>query len=192
VSKSEKALGIILFVLVLISLALNGFVIWQLRNAQRRVQAAVREFGPVVEESLSQLISDLEDFEKTPLEFDIDVQQDIPIQTEIAFDETIAVPIQLTVPISQTIETTVVLSLVGGVELPIDIAVPVNVEIPIDNTITVPIERIVPISTTIPLDVKVPIQIDLTETELSAYINRLRQSLVLLNNFVEEALTRLE
>ena len=191
-SKSAKFIIFILFILVLASLALNGLIIWQLLMVQQRIQNVAAEAGPTIQESLDEIIIDLEKLEGAALEFDIAVDQDFPVDTEIAFSDTVEVPIQMTVPISQTIETTVFLELVGGVELPVDIAVPVNVEVPIDNTVVIPIERTIPISVTVPLKEDFLIEIDVAESDLALQIARLREGLISLNAFIDQALAEVQ
>ncbi len=190
--KSAKVSIFVLFVLVVLSLTLNGLIIWQLLMARQQVQRSAREIGTIIQESLDRTIADLENVEDTSIEFNVAVNQDFPIDTEIAFEETIEVPIQMTVPISQTIDTVIFIELVGGVEVPVDIAVPVNVEIPIDNTIRVPFARSIPISTTIPLSTEVPINIDVGESQVAGQIVRLRQDLTSLSDLVERLLADLE
>lgn len=192
-SRSTRFVIYLLFLLVIVSLALNGFILWQLYQVRQQARQAAREFGPAVQESLAGLIADLDELEDTPVEIEVAIDQEIPIQTEIAFNEELEVPIQTIVPISQTIETVIMLEVVGGVEVPIDIAVPVNVEVPIDTTVSIPIERTVPISTTIPVKLDVPIQIDLARTEgLAGYIGRLREGLISLDKFLDRALAQVD
>ncbi len=186
---STKVAITILTILVLASLALNGYLIWQLFQVQTQVRQTVRQVGPEIQESLDKAISDLESFEQTELEFNIAVQQDFPIDTEIPFNETINVPIQMTVPISDVIDTVVSLDLLGtGVPLEVPIVVPVNIDIPIDNTVTVPINRSIPISVTVPLDVEVPIAVDLQESEIGGYLGQMREGLEALDQAVDRIL----
>ncbi|MDX1520204.1 MAG: hypothetical protein R3264_01080 [Anaerolineae bacterium] len=180
-SNTAKTIITVLFILVLLSIGLNVFILMQLREARQ----AARQTIPELQAALSQTAADLEALEQSNLELSIDIVQEFPIETEIPFNETIEVPIQLTVPISQVIETTVVLNIVGGIELPVDIAVPVDVEVPINNTVVIPIDRTIPISTVIPLDVTVPVAIDVGETELAGFVTKLREGIVSLNEMLD-------
>jgi len=169
---------VILFILVLLSLGLNGYLIWQWQTFQQQTQHTVQEYQQMASEGLAQAVTDLESFEQSTIEFEIEVQQEFPIQVEIPFKETLEVPIQTTIPISQQIETTIMLDpFQAGLAIPTDIAVPVNLEFPIDLTIPVSIDRTIPISTAVPLDISVPIAIEISETELAPYLERLRLSL---------------
>ncbi len=181
-SRSAKVIIFILFILVLLSLALNGLLLWQWWSFQQQVKAAIRDFEPIVGEALSQAITDLETFENSTIEFNVQVQQEFPVQVEIPFQETLDVPIQTTIPISQEIQTTILIDpLQTGLSIPTDVTVPVDLEVPINLTIPVSVDRTVPISTTVPIDFNVPLSIKISETELAPYIGRLRTGLISLN-----------
>lgn len=188
-SRTAKTSITILFILVVLSLSLNGLLLWQWWSFQQRVDRALRDFQPVIQEALSQIIADLETFEKTPFEFEIQIQQDFPVQVEIPLDNTVEVPIQTTVPIKQEIKTTVMIDpLRSGLEIPTDVTVPVDIEVPIDLTVPVAIDQSIAISTTVPIDLKVPVSLNVSEMGLANYIERLRTGLVSL----EQALSNLE
>jgi hypothetical protein len=177
-TKGTKTTIIILFVLVLLSLGLNGYLIWQWRTFQQQSQATIKQYQQMVSEGLAQTITDLESFEQSTIEFEIEVAQEFPVQVEIPFQESLEVPIQTTVPISQEIRTTIMLDpLQTGFVIPTDVTVPVNLDVPIDLTVPVSIDRAIPISTSVPLDMKVPIAISISETELAPYLERLRITL---------------
>ena len=177
-SKGAKITITVLFVLVLLSLGLNGLLIWQWWTFQQQAQATMQKIEPMIRGGLSQTIDDLESFEQSTLEFDIQIQQEFPVQVEIPFQETLEVPIQTTIPISQEIQTTIMIDpFQTGFTIPTDVSVPVDLEVPIDMNIPVSIDRTIPISTTVPLDLNVPIAIEVSETELAPYLERLRTGL---------------
>lgn len=192
-SRTAKIVVGLIFILVVISLGLNLFLIAQLRQVQSQASTAAKEFGPQIQGALDEIIADLADFENSSIEVAVDVEQEFPIEVEIPFNEEIEVPIQMTVPISQVIETTITLDLLGtGAGIPIDIAVPIDLEIPIENTVVVPINRTIPISTTVPLDLSVPVAINLGETELGPAIVRLREGLISFSDFLDQLLAKVE
>lgn len=177
-SKGAKTLIALLFFLVLLSLALNGYLLWQWWTFQQQTRAAVTEIETTVSELVGQAVADLEAFENSTLEYEFEVRQDLPIEVEIPFNETMTVPIQTTIPISQQIETTVMIDpFQTGFEIPTDIVVPVDMEVPLDLSIPVTIERPIPISTTVSLDFDVPIAIEISETDLAPYLKQLRSGL---------------
>lgn len=190
-STTVKTLFIILFVLVLISLGLNVYLVWQLQQAQQNLKTVVQEVGPSVQTSLEQTIADLETFQKATIEFDVTVDEEFPVEAQIPFNETIEVPIKLTVPIKQNIDTTIVIDVLGQ-GLPVDVNVPVDVEVPIDTTITVPIDRTIDITTTVPLKMNVPIALEIGDTELAGYIDRIRESLVSFDTMLDQILAELQ
>lgn len=177
-TRGAKISIVILFILVLLSLGLNGYLIWQWLTFQQQTQQTVQAYQTMASEGLAQAITDLESFEQATIQFEIEVQQEFPVQVEIPFQETIDVPIQTTIPINQEIQTTIMLDpFQAGLAIPTDITVPVEMEFPIDLTIPVSVDRTIPISTSVPLDLSVPIAIEIGETELAPYLERLRLSL---------------
>jgi len=190
-STTIKTLFIILFVLVFISLGLNIYLVWQLQQAQQDMKAVVQEVGPSVQASLEQTITDLKTFQDATIEFNVAVDEEFPVEAQIPFNETIEVPIKLTVPIRQDIETTIVIDVLGQ-GLPVDVSVPVDVEVPIDTTITVPIDRTIDIATTVPLKMDVPIALEIGDTELAGYVDRIRESLVSFDTMLDQVLAELQ
>lgn len=181
-TRSAKIMIIVLFILVLLSLGLNGVLLWQWWSFQREVNQIIQKVQPALHEAISQAVDDLETFEQTPLEFDVKIDQEFPVETEILVNDSLEVPIQTTVPIQQDIETTVMLDpFQSGLEIPTDITVPVDIEIPLDLNVPVVINETVPISTVIPVNLTVPLSIDVKETELGSYLQRLRQGLISLD-----------
>lgn len=177
-TRGAKISIVVLFILVLLSLGLNGYLIWQWLTFQQQTQQTVQTYQMLASEGLAQAIADLESFEQATIQFEIEVQQEFPVQVEIPFQETIEVPIQTTIPINQEIQTTIMLDpFQAGLAIPTDITVPVDMEFPIDLTIPVSVDRTIPISTSVPLDLSVPIAIEIGETELAPYLERLRLSL---------------
>jgi hypothetical protein len=178
-SKGTKVTITLLFILVLLSLALNGFLVWQWWSFRQQAQTMLAEAEQTVKTMISQAVTDLEAFENSTIEFDIRVEQELPLQMEIPFNETVDVPIQTTIPISQEIETTILLDpFQSGLEIPTNVTVPVNMNVPIDLNVAIALDRPLPISTTIPIDVNVPVSIEINETELAPYLERLRNNLV--------------
>jgi hypothetical protein len=158
-------------------------LLWQWWHFQDQMEELSLLVRPIIHEAITQSVADLERFEESTLQFDIAVEQELPIQTVIPFQETLAVPIKTTIPIEEEFSTTV--TMFG---LPTDVTVPIDMEIPVDLEVPVTIDRMVPISTTIPLNMDVPIAIPVHETEIRPYLERLRTSLL----FLEETLMEIE
>ena len=189
-SKTAKVILVILFILIFLSLGLNGFLLWKLYSFEQQARATAQNVGPVLQESLAQAITDLETLQEATIEFDVQINEEFPVQAEIPIKEILEVPIQLEIPISQEIKTTVLLDpLQTGLSVPVDVTVPVDMKVPIDVSIPVAIDRTIPVSTTVPLDLNVPISIAIGDTELAGYIERLRNSLVDFDAFLEKVLS---
>jgi hypothetical protein len=171
---------IVLTLLTLISLALNGVVIFGLLRAQNVALDAQQVGLGVVTEARS-AITDVGD---DTFAYTFEVRQDIPVETSVPFREEVIVPIRATIPIS----TVVIIPINAGLLGTFDIDVPVRTLIPVNLDLTVPISHTVDIATVVPLNVDVPIEIALAETPLVDYIVELDAGLASL----EEALVQLE
>jgi hypothetical protein len=177
-TKGTRTAIITLFVLVTLSLALNGLLLWQWWNFQQQAVQTVRRFEPVITTGLTQAIADLDSLQHSTMQFKVQIKQDFPVQVEIPFKQAVEVPIQTTMPISQVLQTTIMLDpFQTGLNIPTDITVPINLEIPIDITVPVAIDRTIPISTTVPLNLDVPVNIKISETELAPFLQRLQTAL---------------
>ena len=79
-SRGAKITITILFILVLLSLGLNGLLLWQWWTFQQQTQQTIQKIQPIIVAGFSQAIEDLEAFEQSTIEFDIQVQQEFPVQ----------------------------------------------------------------------------------------------------------------
>lgn len=174
-SRAGKVTLVLLFIVVFLSLGLNGFLLWQWLSFMHQLEG-LEQMGRT---ALSQAVIDLGTFQQSTIQFEVQVNQSVPIQAEVPFRETLEVPIHTTIPIKQEVNTTVFIEIPDAdLKLPIDITIPVELEVPIDLSVPVSIDRTIPISTTVPLDLNVPISIEISETELGGYVERLRMGLV--------------
>lgn len=192
-SKRAKIVIAVLFVLVFVSLGLNIYLLMQLQEMRLQTRLLARNFGPPLQESVAQAILDLETFEESIIQFDLEIDQDLPIRVAIPIHEEMELPIQMTVPISQEINTTIMLDpLQMGMEIPTDVSVPVNVAVPIDTTVPVAVEQTIPISTVVPLDLTVPIAIEVSETDLPQYTEQFRSGLEMIEILLKQILLDIE
>lgn len=184
---------IILFVLVLLSLGLNAYLVSQLMRVQQQTQSFAREVRPVFKETITEAINDLEEIQGSTIEFEVTIDDEFPVNVDIPINEQMNFPIEVTVPIRQEITTTAMMSLFeGGIEVPVDIAVPVDVEVPIDVVVPLEIDQTVSLSTTVPVNIDVPVAIVVDETDLAAYIDQLRTALVAFEAAADQLLLELE
>jgi hypothetical protein len=153
--------------LVIVSLALNAFLINMLVSVQDRVRSA----RDSAQDALVALGSD-------PITIPIAVDQDIPVITTVAFSDTVVIPFELDYRLSTVVNTSINIPLLGRQS----IAVPVDAVIPVSETFEIPIQVDVPVSMTYPMQaellVEVEVPTEITE-ELIAYLEGLSLELPL-------------
>ena len=152
---------ILLTVLTLLSLALNGVIIFTLLKA-RRITLDASQTARITVDDARSLVTGIGD---DTFAYTLHVDQEIPITTSIPFDEEVIVPIHTTVPIS----TVVMIPIRAGLLGTFDVDVPIHTAVPINLEVAVPISQTVSIDTTVPLDMDVPIEIPFAETPLMDY-----------------------
>lgn len=152
---------ILLGVLTLLSLALNGIVIFQF------LRLRCVAYGVVADART--LITDLTDdtFSHT-----VEIDQEIPISTDLPFNEAMTVPINAVLPISTTVVVPVNLGFTTY-----NLAVPIDTVFPVDMEVTVPFSQTVDITTAVPIDVDVPVEIAIADTSLVDYLEELDATL---------------
>lgn len=193
----------LLWVIVLISLGLNGLLIYGLLTARAqagqeaaRVATALRdnpmgdfEIPVNVDESLP--INLNVPFKDT---FTVEISETIPVSTSVLFEEDIAIPIRETVRVQENVQVFVVIPVINqrvpinipiGANIPIalDINVPVSYEIPVETDIPVnfvvevPVETEVPIETEVPVKLDFPVTVPMQDLEINTFLNELQASL---------------
>jgi hypothetical protein len=167
---------ILLTVLTLLSLALNGAVIYGLMRAQQISLSTVADARAIVTGVGDATFS-----------YTLEVRQEIPIATSIPFDEDVTVPIKTTIPIN----TTVVVPIDLGITT-YDLEVPIRTIIPVNLEFTVPISKTVNIATTVPLEVDVPIEIPIADTPLVDYLEELDVALTQVEARLEQPFDRFD
>jgi hypothetical protein len=188
-SRGLKLTLALLFALVLISIGINLFLVWQLMQLRQQAIETIDRLEPQLEIAFDQTDTRLEEFQKSTLTFAVEVNEVIPVQANVPFNETIEIPVQITIPIEEDFETIITVNALGA-EIPVPVVVPVLMEFPIDEVVTVTISRTIPLSTSVPLSLAVPIQIDISDTELAPYVQELRQGLDAVKETVNETISR--
>ena len=179
--------------LVVISLALNLYLINKWNQTQQQFANMAAGIKPVVTETFDNADEKLAAFQESTLTFNVQIDQELPISAEIPFNETIEIPVQLTVPVNERIQTTVNVDPFNtGFKVPMEIDIPIDMEFPIDEVVSVTIERTIPISTTVPLQLAVPININIADTDLAPFIDELRKGLGDLESSVDQTLSEIE
>lgn len=175
-SNSTKTFLSFLLILVIASLALNAFLLWQWMGFLQEAQLA----GQQAQVMLAQTVADLGEFEKTAIQFSVPIDETIPVKMTVKYKKTVEVPIKLTIPIDQNIETEIPLE-INGITIPIKVSVPVKMNVPIDTKQNVPLDLEIPIDANIPIKMQIPVNIGLDETGMAPYISQLREMLDSLN-----------
>lgn len=136
----------VLSLLVMVSLLLNGvliFALFKARNAALDVLASVRNSVAVMG--------------KEPFTTTVEVDQEIPLNTVIPISQTLTVPLDIQYPLSTVVNTYVEVPVLGRQ----DIAIPINTVIPIQYDLTVPLQMDFPISMTYRLQVAAPVSVEI-------------------------------
>ena len=145
---------------LLLSLAINAFVVWQVLS----FKAAA--FNTVVSARAA-----LSDFTMEPFTTMVQVDQVLPLAVEIPINQTFTVPIDTTYSLDTIVNTTIAIPLLG----PQNIAVPIRGEIPLQLTLEIPVRMTVPISTSYHLQVSLPVEVSLPPEVLEALDQTLQE-----------------
>ena len=130
--------------MAIISLALNGFLIYSLLSFRRGLISALT----AAQDSLARM-------EDQPLAFAVTVDEDVPIQTTIPIEQTFVMPLQIDYPLDTVVNTHIDIPILGKQEL----TIPVQTIIPISYTLEIPIQTEVPISLTYRLQQEIPVEV---------------------------------
>ena len=138
----------LLWLVVIVSVALNVYIINVLREARRQVGVAAGNASVGV----GQLANG-------SIDYPVEIHERLPVSMTILYEDLIAVPISVTLPIST--EVTVPLRTPLGVY---PIVVPVITSFPVRLNPVIPISIKLPISTTVPVDVAFDIHVEIRDT----------------------------
>lgn len=152
---------VILATLTLLSLALNGLIIFQLLQARRTALTVIADTRRL-----------LDDVSTSTFTYTVAVQQEFPVDASIPFSEEVTVPINTTIPVN----TTVVVPVDLGVTT-YQLSVPINTVFPVDMDMTVPVSQTIDVVTTVPVDVEVPVAIPISETPLVGHLEKMDTTL---------------
>jgi hypothetical protein len=155
---------ILLSVLTLLSLTLNGVVIFGLLRA-RQIALDVQQATLNTVTDARAIVTGVSD---DTFAYTLKVEQEIPIETSVPFDEVVTIPVNTVIPIDTTVTVPIDLGITTY-----DLEVPIQTIVPVDLEFAVPISQTVDIVTTVPLNVDVPIEIPLDETPLVDYMEEL-------------------
>lgn len=139
-------------VLVIVSLLLNGLLIYTLLNFQQELLSA-----------LAAARNGIVMIEEQPLAFSVTVDEMVPIRATVPIEQTFVMPLQLDYPLDTVVNTHIDIPILGKQEL----AIPVQTVIPISYTLEIPIQTEVPISLTYHLQQEIPVEVSVPVEALS-------------------------
>ena len=180
-SRGARFLIVLLFVLVLLSLALNGYLVWQwltLRSQALVLAGQADELRQSALNTVAQFRQELQGSDEWTFQYDVQIDESLPVEAVVPFRERLDVPIETTVPISQAVEAVFDLEIPQfGLRIPVEVTVPVQLEVPIALSVPVEIDHDVVVQTTVPISLEVPIVIDLADVGLARTIELLDRGL---------------
>lgn len=178
-SDTTKAFLSFLFVLIIASLAMNMFLVWQWLAFQNQVAVTASS----VQITLAQAVTDLEGLKEHKFEVRVPIKGDFPISTNVDIEEVVEVSIDQKVRINDKIKVPSIV--INDVEVPLaDIVV--DKEVPANFKKEVPVKFTIPIETSVSVEMVIPVEISLKDAGLVPYINRLQQVLVSINESISK------
>lgn len=170
-----------LFLLVLVSISLNVAVILY----GLRTRSQLLSLRRTVSGMLGEASKDLQRFERLVIKFDIEVNDRVPIRTSVPIDEQLDVTVKGHIPIRQKLDTEVTLHTPLLGRMPMNVTVPLDLQVPIDLNLPIVIDHAIPVALEAPVHLRVPIEVDLSKTELGSFIDQVRNSLDTLHTLVD-------
>ena len=147
---------IVLALLTVLSLALNGVVIY-----------ALLRFARIGADTLGTARTLLADVGDETFAYDFEINDEFPFRTTVPVNDEFTVPFNSTIPINTTV--TVPLNL-GFTTY--NLKVPINTVFPMDMEFTVPVSMTMDVDVTVPIEMVVPVEIPVGETPLVGYIEQ--------------------
>ncbi len=175
--KVHLVILILLTMLTLLSLTLNGVIIFSLLQA-RQIALDIQQTALT---TLADTRAAVTGISAETFVYTLGVEQEVPIATSVLLNEEVAVPINTIIPINTTVAIPIDAGLLGIFE----VDVPIRAFIPVNLEVAVPISQTVDIATTVPLNIDVPIEIPIADTPLVGHLEKLDATLARL----EEKLT---
>ena len=146
-----KAGQLILWFLVILSLALNGVLIYALFEVREGALSTIASLQNTVVQWRDQSVV-----------VPVKVDQHIPFRSTVPISETLTVPLNFDYPLSTVVNTSVKIPLVGEQ----DIAFPIDTIIPVHYTLEAPVQVSVPISMTYHLQTEIPVSVEIPQVWL--------------------------
>lgn len=158
----RKATAVVLWVLLLCSVALNAVTIWFILRARQVTVDTAYTAKAVVDRLAADTIR-----------YDYAISQTVPLRVVVPIEEDVTVPISTVIPLKTTVAVNVDTGIFGMIPLniPIDAQFPVNISFPVHVKKDVTIATVIPVSTT------VPIRVEIAQTPLADYLRQISEGL---------------
>ncbi len=183
-----------LAVLVILSLAANGYLLARSQRTDDRVDEVaggaavlaaqaggffeqVTALGPLLRDALDQADAELEALRTSSVAFDVEVDQVIPIAASFPFRRSLTIPIDTTIPIQEEFETRVTVEGPLGIDVPLDVLIPVDIVVPLSLSLPIEIDEMIEVDTEFPLRLNVPVEVDIAGTDFAQLAERLQQGI---------------
>jgi len=145
----------VLWVIAVMSLAINLYLIYALVQARRQVAQAASTAAAAVDQ-----------LRTAAIDTSVPIQQSLPVSFTVTYRQTVSVPISVTLPINTNV--TVPLNTPLG-NFPINI--PVNTTIPVNINPQIPLDLAVPVSVSVPISLSVPIHLAVSDTSFAGTLS---------------------
>jgi len=147
-----------LYILVALSLSLNGILVWRLLMVQENITGSVGQFTALAKEIEDEVIV-----------VPIHVDETFPVGVSVPFEYSETFPVRTTVPISTTL--LVPFEIMGStikLKVPVDMSVPVNLDVPVS------LAKTFEISTTVPVKFDMNVEVRVADTPIPGYLDDLK------------------
>jgi len=158
----------LLWILLFVSLALNGVALYGLSAMRRGLQNAQVQ----LQELVSTMRTELQQLGEQPLELQIAIDQEIPISDTVKISDTFMVPLDTVFPFSTQVSTSFNIPLLGRQQ----VSIPVSGSVPVSATFEIPIQVDFPISMTYRLVLDLPVAVTLPPELLEPIDRMLEQA----------------
>ncbi|NIR94849.1 MAG: hypothetical protein GWO08_14630, partial [Gammaproteobacteria bacterium] len=128
-------------------------------------------------ETLDNVETTLDDLAHEVVVYDFEIDRAVPLKADVPFQRTMEIPVNTVIPIDQ--ELSVPFKTPAGeiiLDVPIKTDFPLDVVIPVNFNETISVDSIVQLNTTI------PVEIDIAQTSLAAYLAQARLDVAQLKN----------
>ncbi|MBN1429384.1 MAG: hypothetical protein JXB07_13510 [Anaerolineae bacterium] len=153
---------IVLWLVTILSLVLNVFILRQIAVTKQAAQQAIND-----------AIMTVDNLQDTTLAYTVVIEDTIPINADLGLGESIPVPVDEDLPLNATISVPVQMGPFGTHT----IAIPISGTVPVRTTLNIVIDQPLHVSTTVPVNLEVPIRLAIKDTQLMTTLSDVKVKL---------------